>query len=570
MLQADALTILRTGVNAFLTGEPGSGKTYTVNAYVAWLRSQGIEPAITASTGIAATHLQGLTIHSWSGIGVKESLSDADVDVIVSKEHVARRLARTSVLIIDEVSMLSANVLAMADRVCREARRRPEPFGGMQVVLVGDFFQLPPISRGGASAPFAFDSRVWTDLNPVICYLTEQHRQDDPSFVEILTAIRSGEADHMTVSSILARDTEADEELGDVPRLFTHNVDVDRLNQERLDQLPGQPVAYGMTGTGAPVLVESLKRGCLSPDHLILKEGAVVMGTKNIPTAGLANGTLGVVVGFERGTNYPRIETYDDRTLTVAPAEWAVEEGGRVRAKITQVPLRLAWAITVHKSQGMSMDAAAIDLSRAFEFGQGYVALSRVRRLAGLYVLGWSEAALLVHPDVARKDAEFRKLSAEAAVAFDALEESGERVDLEKNFVRASGGVYRELGAEADTNEPDGAPRRAAKASTYEKSLAVLKSGKNARETALERDLTYGTVCAHVEKLAQAGYLSSEEIVQAMSSELRTALPKIRDAFVALGHAQLTPVFTRLKGKYSYDDLHLARAWFLKQEGTEA
>jgi hypothetical protein len=565
MLQTDAIKILRTGVNAFLTGEPGSGKTYTVNAYVAWLRAQGIEPAITASTGIAATHLQGLTIHSWSGIGVRESLSDADVDAIVSKEHVVRRIARTNVLIIDEVSMLSANVLAMADRVCREARRRPEPFGGMQVVLVGDFFQLPPIARGGSSASFAFDSRVWTDLNPVMCYLTEQHRQDDPSFVEVLTAIRSGEADHMTVSTILARETEADEELGDVPRLFTHNVDVDRLNQERLDQLPGPAVAHGMTGTGAPVLIDALKRGCLSPERLVLKAGAVVMGTKNLPAAGIANGTLGVVVGFERGTNNPRIETYDGRTLTVAPAEWAVEEGGKVRAKVTQVPLRLAWAITVHKSQGMSMDAAAIDLSRAFEYGQGYVALSRVRRLSGLYVLGWSEPALLVHPDVARKDAEFRRLSEDASVAFDLLDESGERLDLEKNFVRASGGTHREAGAGGAL--PEAAPRRAAKESTFEKSLALLKAGKDARESALDRGLTYGTICTHVEKLAQTGHLSAEEVEQAMPAELRTALPKLRDLFAQFGHAQLTPIFTKMKGKHSYDDLHLARAWFLKQEG---
>lgn len=560
MLQRDALDILKTGVNAFLTGEPGSGKTHTVNAYVQWLRAQGIEPAITASTGIAATHIHGMTIHSWSGIGVKDALSDAELDAIASKEHVARRIGRTSTLIIDEVSMLSGDVLALVDRVCREVRRRPEPFGGMQVVLVGDFFQLPPVVRARQAAPFAFASPAWADLNPVICYLTEQHRQDDPAFLEVLTAIRGGEADHLTVSAILARETEFEEEIGDVPRLFTHNVDVDRLNQERLDQLPGRSVSYGMTGTGAPVLVESLKRGCLSPERLVLKEGAVVMGTKNIPTIGLANGTLGVVTGFEPGTNYPRIETHDGRTITVAPADWAVEEGGRVRAKVTQVPLRLAWAITVHKSQGMSMDAAAIDLARAFEYGQGYVALSRVRRLSGLYVLGWSEPALLVHPDVARKDAEFRARSEEAAVAFAALEESGERLELEANFVRASGGTHRagDLGA----GEP---VRRAAKASTYEKSLALLAAGKDVRETALERGLTYGTICAHAERLASTGYLSAEDLARAMPKELRVKLPKVRQAFERLGHEQLAPIFGHFDSAISYDDLRLARAWHLLQ-----
>src|SRR3989344_5399897 len=116
MLQSEALQILKTGVNAFLTGEPGSGKTHTVNAYVQWLREHGIDPAITASTGIASTHIHGMTIHSWSGIGIKEELSEAELDQIASKEHVARRIQKTNILIIDEISMLSANVLSMVDR----------------------------------------------------------------------------------------------------------------------------------------------------------------------------------------------------------------------------------------------------------------------------------------------------------------------------------------------------------------------------------------------------------------------------------------------------------------------
>src|SRR5665213_1872732 len=177
MTQGEALDILKTGANVFLTGEPGSGKTHTVNAYVAWLRSHDIEPAITASTGIAATHISGLTIHSWSGIGINESLSEQMLDLIASKEHVARRIQKAKVLIIDEVSMLSGEVLEMADRVCREVKRSDTPFSGMQVVLVGDFFQLPPIAKGRREVSFAFESPSWRGLNPIPCYLTEQHRQ---------------------------------------------------------------------------------------------------------------------------------------------------------------------------------------------------------------------------------------------------------------------------------------------------------------------------------------------------------------------------------------------------------
>ncbi|MEA2701309.1 MAG: ATP-dependent helicase [Candidatus Parcubacteria bacterium] len=561
MLQSEALQILRTGVNVFLTGEPGSGKTHTVNAYVQWLRARGIEPAITASTGIAATHIHGMTIHSWSGIGIRDSLSEAELDAIASKEHVARRIQKTNILIIDEVSMLSANVLTMVDQVCKEVRRKPElSFGGMQVVLVGDFFQLPPIVRGhgASSAPFAFESSAWENLHPIICYLSEQHRQEDPKFLSILSAIRTQEADHTTASAILARETEelTSEEHDDIPRLFTHNADVDKLNDERLTKLPGRAVSYGMRGEGSPVLVEALKRGCLSPETLILKEGAVVMGTKNLPLIGLWNGTLGIVTGFERGTNYPQIETRDGRTLTIAPAEWAVEEGGRVRAKVTQIPLRLAWAITVHKSQGMSLDAAVVDLSRAFEYGQGYVALSRVRTFEGLFILGWSENALLVHPEVARRDAEFRELSSEAAVGFGELEESGERSELEKNFIRTCGGTL------TSSTDADGKPVRKPKATTYDKTLELLTDGMTLREVALERSLTYGTVCDHVEKLVRAGRLDPSVLDESVPDALRKELPDIFAAFKERGAKHLGPVYESLKGKYAYDDLRIARVLY--------
>ncbi|KND50827.1 MAG: ATP-dependent DNA helicase PIF1 [Parcubacteria bacterium C7867-007] len=557
MTQSEALRILATGVNVFLTGEPGSGKTHTVNAYVQWLRERGIEPAVTASTGIAATHIQGMTIHSWSGIGVKEFLSDADIDAIASKEHVVRRIQRTSVLIIDEVSMLSGAVLTMVDAVCREVRHRPDDaFGGMQVVLVGDFFQLPPISRNN-SASFAFESPAWKELKLVACYLTEQHRQEDKKFLNVLGAIRSREWDQGTVSTIMTRETDGYELDEDIPRLYTHNADVDRINEEKLSTLEGTGKVYRMSAEGAPPLIEALKRGCLSPETLTLKEGAVVMGTKNNPANGMTNGTLATVTGFEKGSNFPIVETFDGRTLTISELEWAVEEGGRVRAKIRQIPLRLAWAITVHKSQGMSMDAAAIDLSRAFEYGQGYVALSRVRSLAGLHILGWSEGAFQVHPEVGRKDDEFRSLSEEARIAFDQLEEAGEREALARSFVRFSGGTYEpefKKAAEGTVSLP-----KAAKRSTYDITLELLKEGKSLDEIAKERNLTLGTICGHAEKLLTAKRIERDLIQTAISDRLNASLPKIQTAFKKFPSKELTPIFAHLKGAYTFDELKLAR-----------
>jgi ATP-dependent DNA helicase PIF1 len=548
MTQNEALTILKTGANVFLTGEPGSGKTHTVNAYVAWLRAHGIEPSITASTGIAATHVGGMTIHSWSGIGIAERMTPELLDAVASKEHVAKRLQKARVLIIDEVSMLSGEVLAMVDAVLREVRHSELPMGGIQVVLVGDFFQLPPVSRGAVG--FAFQSPAWKKLNPLVCYLTEQHRQEDSVFLDVLAAIRSGEWDHTHVSVITSREAELDEVDDETPRLFTHNADVDRINAEKLASLSGSEKKFAMSTTGPAVLTEALKRGCLSPELLSLKEGAIVMCTKNNPAVGYVNGTLGSVIGYEMGTGYPIIETRDGRELVIAPVDWAVEENGKVRAKLAQVPLRLAWAITVHKSQGMSMDAAAIDLSRAFEYGQGYVALSRVRTLDGLRLLGWSESAMQVHPEVLSVDRSFKEQSEAATRAFDALDASGELTEMQERFIRASGGVVEEI--------TESAPRPPKK-STYDETFALVEEGLGMEEIVARRSLTFGTICDHLEKLHAAGRITAETIDGMLPDTLRKALPKIEEAFASVKEAKLAPVFAKLKGKYSYDELKLAR-----------
>ena len=414
MTQHAALDILRTGANVFLTGEPGSGKSHTVNAYAAYLRSCGVEPAITASTGIAATHIGGMTIHAWSGIGIAGRLSDIEAAAVAARTKIRKRIEKTKVLIIDEVSMLSAATLSMVDAVCRAGRGTPISFGGLQVVLVGDFFQLPPVPQEDATAQFAHASDTWRALNPVVCYLSEQYRQDDPVYLDILAAIRTNRFDAKHRERLLEQRHTIEQTPRDVPKLFSHNADVDRINAERLQILPGDPAAFQMEASGPALLVATLKRHCLSPEMLVLKKGAAVMCTKNHPQGMFVNGTVGVIRNFDRETGYPIVETTRGRRITVKPMEWVIEEQGRTRARVAQIPLRLAWAMTVHKSQGMSMDAAVVDLSDAFEYGQGYVALSRVRRLSGLYLLGANERAFMVNEEVLAKDKIFRLLSQKA------------------------------------------------------------------------------------------------------------------------------------------------------------
>ena len=453
MTQSEALNILKTGANVFLTGEPGAGKTHTINNFVNYLRSARIEPAITASTGIAATHIGGMTIHSWSGIGIRTKLDKYDLDKIASSEYIAKRVHRTKVLIIDEISMLSTGMLEMVDMVCREIKNNGQAFGGIQIVLVGDFFQLPPIVKRDFAeekqsslipevrpmGTFAYQAGAWERSRPVVCYLAEQHRQDDSDFLSILSAIRANNVLQVHRAHIIARHIRANKPPENITKLFSHNVDVDRVNNFELAKLKEEVKCFAMTSSGNEKLVEVLKKSCLSPEKLELKIGAVVMCTKNNPKERFVNGTLGAVVGYEEFSGNPIIKTKSGRSIVVAPMDWTVEENGKIRAQITQIPLRLAWAITVHKSQGMSMDAAVMDLSQVFEFGQGYVALSRVRRLSGLYLLGINEHALKVHPEILKKDVDFKNKSAEAVKVFGNIAP----VELQKmheNFVVVCGG----------------------------------------------------------------------------------------------------------------------------------
>ncbi len=448
MTQSQSLLILKTGANVFLTGEPGSGKTHMVNQYAAYLREQKIESAITASTGIAATHIGGMTIHSWSGIGIKTKLDKRDLNKIAASIYISNRVRRAKVLIIDEVSMLSSNTLSMVDAVCRKIRQSSSPFGGLQMIFVGDFFQLPPIvkkeTENGAqtslikesSARFAYDSSAWTLANPIICYLTEQYRQDDQNFLSILSAIRHNTFNDNHLRHIEIRKIEYRGAPQNAPKLFSHNIDVDRVNSEMLAKISGESQEFIMSSQGVKALVDGLRKSCLSPETLELKINAVVMFTKNNLKEGFVNGTLGIVEKFNKTSGYPIVKTRSGRRIEVKQMDWTVEENGKIRGKITQLPLRLAWSITVHKSQGMSLDEAVIDLSQVFEFGQGYVALSRVRRLSGLHLLGWNERAFKVHPEVLAKDKLFRLASSNAEILFFKSDSaySGEKIVSGKSF----------------------------------------------------------------------------------------------------------------------------------------
>jgi len=438
MEQSKALEILKSGKNVFLTGSAGTGKTYVLNQYIQHLKDSKVPVAITASTGIAATHMGGVTIHSWCGIGVKEEISDKDLKKLGVRKDFKKKLIKAKVLIIDEISMLHKNQLDAVNRVVQFFRESPAAFGRLQVVLCGDFFQLPPIGKYGERSKdkFAFMSEAWQQAAFNVCYLTEQYRQSDNDLNTLLNEIRTGEVSEISMNLLRHAQTNKLDERHDPTKLYTHNMDVDRVNTAHLNDLEGKKRVFRAKTTGKKALVETLKKSVLASSILELKIGAKVMFVKNNPDKGYINGTLGKVEKYS-SIGLPMVKTMDNKVITVAPEKWGIEEDtGKALASFNQIPLRLAWAITVHKCQGMTLDAVEIDLSKTFEKGQGYVALSRLKEIENLQLLGINSVALQVDALAQKADIRFQELSNEAEDKY-SLDDLGE---AQKLFVRTAGG----------------------------------------------------------------------------------------------------------------------------------
>lgn len=430
MKQTQALRVMMSGESVFLTGAPGSGKTYVLNQFIQLAKKAKKRIAVTASTGIAATHIGGTTIHSWSGLGIRDEISERDEKWLKDNDRLLKRYNNIDVLIIDEVSMMHGKRLDMVNQVAKWLRDSDQPFGGLQVILTGDLFQLPPINRGDAAIDFVHLSTAWRELDPKICYLSEQHRQQNDPLLDLLEAMRAGdimEAHFDALSERLGLASPADQS---VTKLYSHNQDVEQINDTHLKAIAEQSQAFVMETYGVQAKVEQLMKSVLAPEMLELKVGAEVMFVANNFAEGYVNGSRATVIDFKDGKPLVELQR-NHKVITVEPHSWALEEDGRERARVTQLPLRLAWAITIHKSQGMSLDSAEIDLSRAFTPGMGYVALSRVRSLDGVYLKGINNTALAMHPAIFGFDEQLRQQSDELAqqVVDSAYEPEAETTD---------------------------------------------------------------------------------------------------------------------------------------------
>lgn len=549
MTQSKALSILKSGRNVFLTGSAGTGKTYVLNQYIQYLKEHKIPVAITASTGIAATHMNGQTIHSWSGIGIKDQISLRYLSTMKQRKYFRDKMEKVKVLIIDEISMLHRNQLDLVNQVLKFFKENDWAFGGIQVIFSGDFFQLPPIGNEEESSgqKFAFMSTAWLEAEPVICYLTEQYRQSNNDLNLILNEIRNGNVSQSSIDLLESRvDFHPDE--GEMEtKLFTHNADVDRINYAYLEQIGSSVKLFKAQTKGNLSLIEVLKKSVLALEKLELKVGAQVMFVRNNYEVGYVNGTMGRVSGFtEKG--FPLVRTLDNELIEATPEVWAFEdEMGKTLASFTQVPLRLAWAITVHKSQGMTLDAAMIDLSKAFEKGQGYVALSRLRDLSGLKLRGLNQMALEVDELAMRADKRFQELSQE-------WDNSLSEEELKKEFIKFilfCGGITDKKELQKQKEKLN---QKEKKISTLDMTKAYVLKKVPIKEIADKRGLKENTILEHLNTIAKSDPKIDLEIYRPE----KESIEKIKKVLAKNKKAGLKAIYNELNGEFTYNEIKQA------------
>lgn len=396
--QHRALQLVTHGRNIFLTGAAGTGKTYTVKSIVKWARSTNLHVSVTATTGTAAVLLGGKTIHSAMGIGLGTKSVDALVsDTKTHKKWLLQKLVRLQLLIIDEVSMLTAELLDKISKYLSQLRNNLAPFGGVQVVFVGDFHQLGPVD-----GEFCYHSRAWKQMNVEIITLREIHRQKgDIIFQELLSRARIGALTEDDIDLLKKTSDRVWEGSIKPTKLFAKNAAVDHINAKEYKQLIEHGAKEGVyktmySGEKAKTWGASLN----VKEEVTLCEGAQVMVTWNISVDDqIVNGTRGVIE--ELHANSVTIRLMDDRRVVVHMQSIVSEEDSKIY--IITMPIRLAYALSIHKSQGCTLDAAELDLGPSiFAEGQAYTALSRARSLDAIRVVDVHEMSFKTSPDVVK------------------------------------------------------------------------------------------------------------------------------------------------------------------------
>ena len=565
-MQETALKILKTGQNVFLTGSAGTGKTYILNEYILYLKSRKVVPTVVAPTGIAASHLNGQTIHSFFALGIRDSIDEYFISLLLEKKYLQTRFKKLKVLIIDEISMVSPNVFTAIDKILQAFKQSDEAFGGVQVILSGDFFQLPPISQLNNSKRFAWQSPSWKNLDLQTCYLEKKFRQDDNQLIFVLDEIRSGQISQ-TSYDILNERHQKDLDIEFTPtKLYTHNMDVDRINKDELSRLDSTSVSFNYESEGAKSNIEKLFKSALVQEELTLKKDAVVMFIKNNPEKYYINGTTGVVIDFSKDDKkLPIVKLSNGYVIKVEYEDWSIEnDKGKVSAKISQIPLKLAWAITIHKSQGMTLDAAQIDLSKTFEVGQGYVALSRIKNIEGLRLMGFNEKALSVDPLILSIDPRIKQASQKASDKIESNDEKQlELINL--SYIEKLGGLIDQKAIDKEKEELVKEAIIEEKVANHIKTKNLIETSSTLAVLAKSAGFSVSTIMKHLSTIKEeepnfdiSKYMPNLSTI----NKVKKAINEIEntnniDDFSEDGKVKLKLIFVKLEEEISYDDIKM-------------
>ncbi|KAH8333854.1 hypothetical protein KR059_003910 [Drosophila kikkawai] len=412
--QMEVLRACTSGKNVFFTGSAGTGKSFLLRRIISALPPDGT--VATASTGVAACLIGGTTLHAFAGIGGGDASMQRCLD-LASRPMSAQTWRKCKRLIIDEISMVDGQFFEKIEAVARHIRRNDRPFGGIQLILCGDFLQLPPVIKSDfGAAPtstpqqrFCFQSSAWETCIQCVYELKQVHRQSDPEFVKILNHLRIGHVNDTITTRLAATSKQKIEGNGILAtQLCSHTNDANSINESKLENLQGDKVLFKADDSDAS-MTKQMDQQVQAPSQLYLKVNAQVMLLKNINIAnGLVNGARGVVVRIDKD-NLPVVRFKNNQEYVCRHEKWIIKTatGGILTRR--QVPLKLAWAFSIHKSQGLTLDCVEMSLSKVFEAGQAYVALSRAKSLQSIRILDFDAKQVWANPQVLQFYKGFRR-----------------------------------------------------------------------------------------------------------------------------------------------------------------
>lgn len=459
------LALLQNGENVFLTGFAGTGKSYILNKLKGKLKKK---LTITSTTGIASVNIKGQTLHSWAGVGLCRNTISNTVEKIRSRKTQLSQILKCKILAVDEISMLNIEAFEYINEVLQILRESSKPFGGIQVLFIGDFFQLPPVEKNSGDGSFSnehrycFDSPVWQELELKNVVLKKNFRQNEENFITALAHMRENQLDNDDIKLLQSRCTDLDTYETNMLHIFSTNEEANRYNSIKFNMID-EPVKIFTAQDGVyrgnklvsenlteseNYILEIFSKNCRAEKDIPLKLGAKVMLLINMDfNKGLINGACGVIQRFNE--NSIEIKFDNGTTASIPRHKFEYYYNDRVVAERMQYPLRLAYGITIHKSQGMTLDKLVVDCSRIFERGQAYVAMSRVKTLEGLFIKNFESEKVHVDSRVAEfyenleeaKDVEFIHKPAENA---DGSAENTEEIIL--GCINEFSGLYGKSG----------------------------------------------------------------------------------------------------------------------------